>query len=277
VTRTGQLVETAARTITLHADNWRIAGLRSGEDGAPDVVLLPGFTGSKEDFTPLLDPLADAGFRVTAIDLPGQFESPGPDDPRWYTPDRLGDAVRSVFADASPIHLVGHSFGGLVARAAAIAEPGRFADLVLMSSGPAAIAGLRRQRIVDLEPMLPEGLPAVYDAMQTALEAEADYAWPAPELAAFLRRRFVSGTPAMLEGMGLALRNEPDRVDELAATGLAMLVVYGEHDDAWPPAVQAQMAARLSVPAVVIERAAHSPAVENTPATAAALVRFWNR
>ena len=40
--------------------------------------------------------------------------------------------------------------------------------------------------------------------------------------------------------MGDALRSEPDRIDELKAAGVPTLVLYGEHDDAWPPTVQAR-------------------------------------
>ena len=54
---------------------------------------MPGYTGSKEDFAPLLAPLAAAGFAATAIDLPGQYESPGPADPAGYTPDAARRAV----------------------------------------------------------------------------------------------------------------------------------------------------------------------------------------
>ena len=62
----------------------------------------------------------------------------------------------------------------------------------------------------------------------------------------FLRRRFLAGTEAGLRGMGDALRAEPDRTAELRAAGVPLLVAYGEHDDAWPPHVQAEMAERLA-------------------------------
>jgi pimeloyl-ACP methyl ester carboxylesterase len=81
----------------------------------------------------------------------------------------------------------------------------------------------------------------------------------------------------MLQGMGTALRSEPDRVVELAAVKLPMLVMHGVDDDAWAPSVQHDMARRLEVDRVVIDGAAHSPAVENPSATATALVEFWRR
>jgi pimeloyl-ACP methyl ester carboxylesterase len=284
VTRTGQLTPTTAASVVLDTAYGPIAALRcpanepADDEAGDDVLLLPGFTGSKEDFTPLLDPLADHGFRVTAIDLPGQYQSPGPPDPRGYTPDELASAVLAVAQTLrGPVHLVGHSFGGLLARAAVIAKAELFSDLVLMSSGPSALGGLRRERIELLEPILPMGLPAVYAAMQQVYAGDPGYVVPSPELAVFLERRFVTGAAAMLQGMGTALRNEPDRVAELAETRLPILVLFGADDDAWAPSVQQEMAGRLGADVTAIPAAAHSPAVENTEATAAALLAFWAR
>jgi pimeloyl-ACP methyl ester carboxylesterase len=255
-----------------------IAALRSGDPGAPPVLLVPGYTGSKEDFAALLAPLAAAGFAVTAIDQPGQFESPGPADPADYTPDALGTVVREVAATLGPsVHLLGHSFGGLVARAAVIAEPTAFASLVLMCSGPAALPGQAAAMIEQLEPVLAaSGLAGVYAASLALYRAQAGYVEPPAPMAAFLERRFVTGVPAALQGMGVALRTEPDRVDELAAAALPTLVLHGVDDDKWPPALQSEMAQQLDAEYVVIPGAAHSPAVENPGPTAGALAEFWH-
>src|SRR3981081_417211 len=59
-------------------------------------LLVAGYTGSKEDFPPLLAPMAAAGLRAVAIDQRGQFESPGPDDPAEYSIDALADDVLAV-------------------------------------------------------------------------------------------------------------------------------------------------------------------------------------
>jgi pimeloyl-ACP methyl ester carboxylesterase len=274
----GQL-SAAGDRVTIETAAGAVAALRSGPAGGTPALLLPGYTGSKEDFAPVLPLLGAAGFAVSAIDLPGQFESSGPADPADYTPDRLApvvDAVADTVYGDAPVHLLGHSFGGLVARAAVIAGPGRYGSLTLLCSGPAALTGARRALIERLEPVLAaSGLAAVYAATQAAARAQTGYVEPPAPLAAFLERRFLAGRPAMLAGMGTALRTEPDRVAELAATAVPTLVLHGVDDDAWPPAVQQDMARRLGARHVVLPGAAHSPAVENAPATADALIAFW--
>jgi pimeloyl-ACP methyl ester carboxylesterase len=272
-------VEVGGESIFLDTAAGAVAALRSGDAGAPPVLLVPGYTGSKEDFAPLLAPLAAAGFAVTAIDQPGQFESPGPSDPGYYTPDALGRVVREVATTLGPsVHLLGHSFGGLVARAAVVAEPTAFASLVLMCSGPAALPGPAAAMIERLAPVLAaSGLAGVYAASLSVYRAQPGYVEPPPAMAAFLERRFVTGVPAALAGMGLAVRTEPDRVAELAAVAPPTLVLHGVDDDKWPPALQREMAHQLDAEYVVIPGAAHSPAVENPGPTAAALVDFWRR
>jgi pimeloyl-ACP methyl ester carboxylesterase len=266
-----------ARRTVLDLPGQPIAALQSGPaDGRP-VLLVPGYTGSKEDFGPILDPLGDVGFRVTAIDLPGQFESPGPSAVDGYTPDRLGAVVGAVGARlGGPVRLLGHSFGGLVARAAVIGGPEHFESLVLLCSGPAELGGGRRTTMDGLEPVLAaSGVPGLYRAMQVAAEADPAYVVPPPEVAEFQQMRFLNGSPAMLQGMADSLRGEPDRVAELAATGVPVLVAHGVDDDAWPLAEQKDMAQRLGGRYEVIPAAAHSPAVENPAATIALLTKFW--
>jgi len=62
------------------------------------AVLVPGFTGSKEDFLAILHQLGAAGRRVLAIDLRGQYQTPGPDDPAAYAIGALGADVAAIVA-----------------------------------------------------------------------------------------------------------------------------------------------------------------------------------
>jgi pimeloyl-ACP methyl ester carboxylesterase len=240
------------------------------------VLMVPGFTGSKEDFRLLLEPLAEVGFRAVAVDQRGQYESPGPDDPAAYTTDALGsDLLRLVAAlGDGPVHLVGHSFGGLVGRAAVLQDPAAFRSFVLMDSGPSALTGPRADVLPLLQPILLEGgLEAVWEASQ-ALPPHPDKPGTTAEVQDFLRARLVGGSAAALLAMADSLTSEPDRVEDLRATGLPLLVLYGEQDDAWLPSQQDEMAARLGAAVVVVPDAWHSPAAENPQLTAQVLRDF---
>lgn len=237
------------------------------------AVFVPGYTGSKEDFAQLAAPVAGEGYAFVAIDQRGQYESAGPDDESAYTVSALSAELLAFLAalgPSAPVHLVGHSFGGLVARAAVISSPGVALSLTLLGSGPAGLSGPRVDRMTALEPMLDAyGVEAVCDAILAASPV-AD-----PEVAAFLRRRFVTSSVTALRAMGRAVRDEPDRVDELRATGVPVHVACGQGDDAWPPSVQREMASRLGARFEVIPGALHSPAAEAPEETARVLASFW--
>ena len=246
----------------------------------PPVLLVPGYTGSKEDFLPVLGPLARAGHRAVAIDLRGQYESPGPDDPAAYTLDALAKDVSEVLADLAGgdpggAHLVGHSFGGLVTRAAVIAGT-RPRSHVLVGSGPGAIGG-RRAQVVPLLLQVAEesGVTALADAVAELEKSDPRMAGVPPEVTDFLRERWVRASPTGLRVMGDILLSAPDEVDALAQAGVRTLVVHGEADDAWTPAEQQQMAERLGADHVVIAGSVHSPACEEPEAFVVALFGFW--
>jgi pimeloyl-ACP methyl ester carboxylesterase len=69
---------------------------------------------------------------------------------------------------------------------------------------------------------------------------------------------------------------EPSIVELVRATELPIHVLRGENDDAWPHALQAQMAADLGVEIEIIADAGHCPNEDQPLATAAAVSKFWS-
>jgi pimeloyl-ACP methyl ester carboxylesterase len=256
------------------------------------ALLIPGYTGSKEDFLLVLGPLAQAGRRVIAIDMRGQYESPAAADADGYGLPALAADV-AMIADkltghhgrarpgAQHVHVLGHSFGGLVARELLLAQTARISSLTLMCSGPGGLTGPRaavlRAILAELEPAVPGGLDAEVKRLWDTQLGPAAVADGVPaEVIDFLHTRMLRSCPTGLWSMGHGLLACPDRTPALATLRHPLLVVYGENDDAWAPSIQDDMAQRLGAQRVRIPGAAHSPAVEAPETVASTLTTFWN-
>jgi pimeloyl-ACP methyl ester carboxylesterase len=266
----------ATRLTTTRGELAALVAAPMGAVRRSPALLVPGIMGSKEDFIAILALLARAGHPVTAIDQRGQFESPGTDDATTYDVRSLAEDVREVAsALGGRVHLVGHSFGGLVSRAAALAAPSTLLSLTLLDSGPSALPHPSSDNLALLVQAL-----AVMDLAQIwvakrQLDAQNEPVPPTAEIEEWMRGRFLANHPTSLRRIAEQLLSEPDRVDELAALDLPVLVAYGETEDAWPPPLQELMAERLSAAHIVISRAGHSPAVDQPEVTAQVLSHFW--
>ena len=144
----------------------------------PPRFCCPASPAARRTSSALLEPLARAGLRAVAVDGRGQFETGGPHDESAYAQPELARDVLAVAralgrdsageaGAARPLHLMGHSLGGLIARAAVLLEPSAFASLTVMSSGPAAVAPSQWQRVDLLLSALPtRGLEAIWQIMR---------------------------------------------------------------------------------------------------------------
>jgi pimeloyl-ACP methyl ester carboxylesterase len=284
-----------AKRITLHTHRGEFAAVETmpatGVCERSPALLVPGFTGSKEDFLPILRQLAAAGRRVVAVDLRGQYETPGPDDRDSYRLAEQGADIGAVAAclieaeEPGPVpglHLLGHSFGGLVARETVLVKAADICSLTLMGSGPGKLTGPAAGVLsAILEPL--RGLTGKQLAAQVRrlwelqLAAQATTDGVPAEIIDFLGRRMLRSNPDGLAAVAEQLLSCPDRTAELAAAAhLPILVLYGEYEDKWETPVQERMAERLRAQRVCIPGATHSPAVEAPETTASALNAFWN-
>ncbi|MEK0307219.1 alpha/beta fold hydrolase [Bifidobacterium favimelis] len=246
-----------------------------GERGT--ALLIPGFTGSKEDFYQMIPLLGEAGWDVWAYSQRGQADSVAPPGrcayDRGSTAADALDVARIIIEQTGVkrVHLLGHSFGGVVAQAAALTGPGLFASLTLMSSGPHGWPGRKadiRQRLLDH----PGGDLWRLDNPDRASMPDEDLGTQDR----FQRLRAERTSRDQLIGAIDQLADLHDRTEQLAATGLPVLVFHGEDDDnAWPQDWQARMARLLGARYEIIPGAGHCPNIDRPEATAALLDDFW--
>lgn len=236
------------------------------DDPIGHVLLIPGWTGSKEDFTPMLPLLAAAGFDVTTYDQRGQFESTGHSGDDYSLAGFAADALAVRQLSERPVsHVMGHSFGGLVAQQATLLDPSQLQTLSLLCTGPGALGESSRRPLKKLAAAIGKvPLLDLHEVRENGIKRPA-------QITAFLAKRFTSNDPRSLKAMTQHLIDAPDVIDDVLASDVPTWVGRGADDDAWPHDIQAQMARRLGTEIHVIADSAHSPAIENPEG----LVEAW--
>jgi pimeloyl-ACP methyl ester carboxylesterase len=192
------------------------------------LVLLHAGVADRSMWREHLAPLAEAGFRVLALDLPGFGEAPASsvEDAPWKDVLETLDAVGVARAV-----VVGNSFGGAVALRVAAIAPEIVDGLVLVST-PAP----------GLEPSAE--LEAAWAAEESALERKdidgavesVLDAWLLADAPSELRERVAATQRRALERQ-VAHAAAPevrdplyDDLEPVAAIGVPALVAVGEHD-----------------------------------------------
>jgi pimeloyl-ACP methyl ester carboxylesterase len=239
---------------TFDAPSGSLAVLRAGRRGQPRVVLVPGVTGSKEDFVLMLPLLADAGYDVLAFDMAGQYQSceAGPehlDPPRRHYDHALfvADLVAVLQSVPGPAHVLGYSFAGTVAQIALTAHPELFASLTLLSAPPQPGQGFRGVKRIGWISGFTTGRVG---AALMIWGVRQNFVHVPPGRLSFVRYRFgFTRRDSVADIIGL-MKRAPDLDSALAATSLPKLVAVGEHD-LWPIELHRQFAqsigAELSV------------------------------
>jgi len=237
----------------------RLAGMTVESDGdGPPIVMLHGLGGTSNSFQAMMPPLA--GFRIVRPDLPGAGRSPSP-APR-ITVEFLVAAVETAASHlgVGRAHVVGHSFGTLIAQHLAARRPARVASLTLF--GPilepqdAARARLRDRAATARN----EGMGTVADQLAGSALSSAT-ANDNPVVVAFVReshmRQDAEGFARSCEALAQADKADHRLID------CPTLIVTGDEDAVGPASVAQELADRIGgAKTVILHRCGHWTPVE---------------
>jgi len=252
----------------------------AGSGGRP-LLLVHGYTGSRSDFEPVIDVLAERGWHVVAPDNRGHGHSDKPDAEDDYSfPTFAADAL--ALADAlhwDTFVLLGHSMGGMIAQELVLAAPDRVRGLILMDTSHTNVTidaelvklGVQIAREQGLETLvaLQRGLddPLVTAAHQRMCDTVPGYA----ELG---EKNTLMCSAAMYAAMLIQITDTHDRLDALATIACPTLVLVGEQD---VPFIKPSRRMAETIPGAqlkVLADAGHSPQFESPDEWFAAVLPF---
>ena len=241
---------------TVRVPSGELAITSLGDPARPRVLLVPGVTGSKEDFVLMLPLLASAGFFVQAIDLAGQYQSAaaGPPPGRRYDHDLFVRDVVAVLEDGGPAHLLGYSFAGTVAMLALVDRPDLVRSLTLLASPP--IPGDVFRGVRGLGPLAPFA-PARLIARLMIWGIRTNKNRVPPKRLEFVRHRFEFTSRRSVADVIRLMQRTPDLAPEVNAIAVPKLVAVGSHD-LWPLRLHAEFAERIGA-RLAVYPTGHSP------------------
>jgi proline-specific peptidase len=283
-------------TFAFHGyDVWyKIVGDDSG-DGRLPLVVLHGGPGATHQYLAPLDVLAADGRRVIFYDQIGCGRSGRPLDPAFYSAERFVeelDALRAAL-DLERVHVIGQSWGGMLAMQYAIGRPPGLASIVVADSPADMHAWVAEANRLRAE------LPPDVQRALTEHEANGTTNDPAYAVAvdAFYRRHvcrldpwpepFVKTAEALAnDGFVYNVMNGPSEfhvigtlkdwsiVDRLHEIDVPTLLLSGAYDEATPAIVQRIADAIPRATWILFPASSHTPHLEEPTAFNAAVRGF---
>lgn len=243
------------------APSGELAMVSLGDPAGERVLLVPGVTGSKEDFVLVAPVLAAAGYHVQSYDLAGQYESAdaGPPAGRRYDYALFRDDLVALLESGGPAHVLGYSFAGTLAQLVAVERPDLVRSIALLSTPPEPGNGFRGVRgIGPLSWVMPSRVGAAL--MIWGIVTNKNHA-PKHRLD-FVRHRFEYTSKRSVADVISLMKHAPDLRPRLREARIPKLVAVGSND-LWPSALHAGFAERIGARLAVYETG-HGPC-ETTP------------
>lgn len=250
-----------AQTMAFDAPSGQLAAISMGPADGDRVVLVPGVTGSKEDFILVMPILARAGYRVESFDIAGQYESAtaGTADGARFDYEVYIRDLAAFLEAGPPAHVLGYSFSGVVAEQTIVRYPHLFRSLALMSVPPDAGNGFRRMRWVGPISGLATG-PVAANLMVWGIKGNLNGA-PA-ERWSFAKSRFALTNMTSVQRVLTLMMHIPDVFADVAQIPVPKLIAAGTHD-LWKISDHERHAKAIGATLTVYETG-HSPC-ETTP------------
>jgi 3-oxoadipate enol-lactonase len=243
---------------------------RAGAADGATVVLLHSVGLDRTFWAPVSMALEDQ-FTTLRVDLRGHGESPSPPGP--WSLDDLADDVADVIGrmGTDRAHVVGQSFGGLVAQHLAIRHPALVMRLVL-SGTSCTTSETERAVLLDRASVAEaEGMEPVARAAIGRWFTDAGMDLPVVGMA---YRRLLANDPASWAKTFRAIA-EHNVLDRLRDVHARTLVVTGDADVATPPRFAEEMAAALpDCELRILDRVPHMGYLEQPELFARTIVDF---
>jgi sigma-B regulation protein RsbQ len=247
--------------------------------GTQTMVFVHGF-GCNQQMWRLVAPEFAAEYRVVLLDLVGAGQSDlAAYDPAHYSSlDAHAEDVLAVLhtLDLHDVVLVGHSVGATIAMLAAIEEPDRVAQLVLVAPSPrylndvGYVGGFEPADINELLEDMGNNYLGWSGAFAPVVMSHPDR----PELAAELNSSFCRTDPTIAQHFARVTFLSDNRAD-LPLVHTPSLIIQCAHDVIAPAAVGAYMHRHLpDSTLVVLDTSGHCPHLSMPQATRTAIQDF---
>lgn len=253
----------------------------TGKPTQPIILLLHGFTGDLQDFTPIIA-LLSPSYYCLAVDLPGHGKTSIRGEETCYNMSNTALGLIHLLDDLQ-IHkclLLGYSMGGRLALYMTLHFPDRFEKVVLESASP----GLKTQK--ERSHRLESDLQIAQKLENSNLQ-EFLYYWydrplfqslkKSPNFERLIETRLANNPIELAKSLrNMGTGKQPSLWEKLAQNQIPLLLLAGEYDDKFQR-INAEIASLC--PAAhnkIVSKAGHNIHFENIDEFVGAVRQFYD-